>query len=352
MNTEPVRCGILGLGRAGWSLHVETLRERHDAVIVAVADPLAERGAEAREQLGCRVHRTLGSMLRQDDVEVVVVATPSACHGRDSRKALRASKHVVVEKPMAVSLREADGMIETAEHAGRKLFVHQNYRYSKLFVHLKQAIREGLLGPLYHVRHYDASFMRRNDWQTLARNGGGVLNNKCPHDLDILLQLVDSPVRQVMGDLRRIASAGDVEDHVKAFMRTDSGCTIDMEVASAQNISENIPRWILCGPYGTLTCDGARSVIRWFDPAEAPPLEAVDGAAPDRSYANADKLPWQEKVVDIEADTPEPGNFYDNLVGVLRHGEPMAITPQSVRENLRVMNLIRKGTQFPRGSKR
>src|SRR5690606_22536367 len=102
-----------------------------------------------------------------------------------------------------------------------------------------------------------------------------------------------------------------------------------------------LPKWIFCGNCGTLTSDGKTSVIRYFDPRQVAPLPAVDGPAADRRYGNADQLPWQEKTVDI-AQEWKAGSFYDNVTGVLRRDEPMRVTPESVREVIRVMGLIRK----------
>jgi predicted dehydrogenase len=202
---------------------------------------------------------------------------------------------------------------------------------------------------VFHVRNYISSFARRNDWQTLARNGGGVLNNTCVHFLDQILQLLPGKVHQAMGDLQQIASAGDVEDHVKAFLRTDAGATADMEISSAQNVAVTLPKWVICGTTGTLTGDGKNYTLRWFDPAQAPPLEAQDGPAADRKYGNDDKLPWQEKTGAVE-EAQSIGTFYDNVQAVMQRGAEMVATPDSVRETMRVLSLIR-GSARVRGAK-
>jgi predicted dehydrogenase len=344
-SADPVRYAVVGLGRAGWGIHVHQLRGRPDAKIVAVADPSQERCDEAAAEFGCKTYPNLRKLLKQADVEVVVVATPSVTHGPDSIAAMKAGKHVVVEKPMAMSVAEADRMIRTAEQTGQKLFVHQNYRFFPEFLHLRETIDSGILGRVFHIRNYLSNFARRNDWQTLARNGGGVLNNTCPHFIDQLLQLLPGEVVDAWGDLQQIASAGDVEDHVKAVFRTDTGATADMEVTTAENVAMPLPKWVICGSTGTLTFDGKKSVIRWFDPAAVPPLEVVDGPAAGRKYGNAEKLPWQEKTVEITDRAP--GAFYDNVCGVLRRGEAMFVTPESVREVIRTIARIRKGTKFP-----
>lgn len=341
MSSDVTRYGVVGLGRAGWNIHVAGLRPREDAKIVAVVDPVEERRAEAASEFGCQTHENIADLIAQDDVDVVVVATPSAMHAPDTIAALQGGKHVAVEKPMSMDVAEADAMIAAAEKADRKLFVHQNYRFKPEFQHLLEIRDSGIIGKVYHLRNYTTGFARRNDWQTLKKNGGGVLNNTCPHFLDMLMQLAGAPIVDVMGDLQQIASAGDVEDHVKAFLRADNGVTIDMEITSAQNLGDQkLPKWIMCGSTGTLVSDGATSTIRYFDPKEAGPIEVVEGAVAGRKYGNDDQLPWQEKTV--EATGPDIGDFYDNVTAVLQRGEAMYITPQSVREVIRVIAEIRK----------
>ena len=345
MSVEPIRYGVVGLGRSGWGIHVKDLRPRPEAKIVAIVDPLAERRQEAVDEFGCQAYERFEDMLRQDDIEVVVIATPSVNHCPETIAALRAGKHVAVEKPMAMNVDEADRMIAAAKEADQKLFVHQNYRFLREFTHLREVAESGLIGRLYHIRNYIAGFSRRFDWQTLAKNGGGVLNNTCPHFVDMILQLLGAPVTDVMGDLQQIASAGDVEDHVKVLLRAANGCTADMEISSAQNIAREMPKWILCGTCGTLTSDGKESVIRWFDPKEVKPIEPIDQAVPDRNY-HSDELPWQEKTVKTEG--PDIGGFYHNVLAVLRRGESMYVTPESVRQVIDVTARIRKGTAFDR----
>jgi scyllo-inositol 2-dehydrogenase (NADP+) len=284
-------------------------------------------------------------------VEVVIVASPSNRHGPDTKEALRAEKHVVVEKPMAMSLGEADSMIRAAQEAGKKLLVHQNYRFNKEFLLIKELIASEKLGRVFHIRNYISTFARRNDWQTLARNGGGVLNNTCVHFIDQILQLLPGRVAQAFGDLQQIASAGDVEDHVKALLRTDAGATADIEISNAQNVAGTLPKWIVCGTSGTLSGDGKSYTLRWFDQSQVAPLEVVDGPAAGRKYGNEDKLPWQEQSGSVE-EAKSIGNFYDNVTAVIREAKDAVVTPESVRETMRVITLIRKETRFTGKTKR
>jgi len=338
-----IQYAVVGLGRSGWGIHVAQLRERTDAKIVAVADPLEARRQQAQDELGCLAYESLDELLGQKEVDVMVITTPSTVHTSDAIKALAVGYHVVVEKPMALNVTDAETMIQSAKHTGKYLFVHQQHRFKRSFRHIEEVIASGILGKIYHIRNYISGFRRRNDWQTLVKNGGGELNNTGVHYLDQIVQLVGSPFVQAMADLRCIASAGDAEDHVKAFLRAGNGCTVDMEISNAQALPSDLPLWIVCGTCGTLTSDGSETIVKWFDPDAAPRIEVVDGPVMHRSYDFGDVLPWQEEVVSVEGGSPSQ-EFYDNVTAVLHGGEPMQVTPESVIQTMRVLEMIRQAS--------
>lgn len=340
----PITVGVVGLGRAGWDIHVDQLRDHKAFHIVALADPDKKRLREGSDELGCASFPDLKSLLRGSDAELVVVATPSRSHAPDSTAAMKAGRHVVVEKPMAMNLAQASRMIQSSRRCRRKLFVHQQYRFNQITVHLQQVIASGILGRVFHVRANWVSFNRRNDWQTLRRNGGGVLNNTCPHAIDMAMQLLGAKVTAVMGDLQQIKDAGDAEDHVKIFMRGANGCTVDLEVSTC--CAATLPTWMILGSCGTLVTNGEDTTVNYYDPRKVPKLKVVDGPAPGRRYGIAgDKLPWRQKQFKV-SKTKVVSGFYDNVAGVLRKNAKMAITPESVREVIRVIAMARKGTKF------
>ncbi len=343
MSIEPIRYGILGLGRAGVGIHIRQLKQRDDARIVAVCDPLPDRRQQVADELGAVACDSREALFAHADLDVAVIATPSHTHAEDAAAALAAGCDVVVEKPLAITLSEADELIALARNAGRKLFVHQNYRFHKDFNHLRQVMDSGVLGPIFHIKFYAVRYSRRNDWQTLIRYGGGNLNNKATHPLDQVLQLLGSPVESAFGDLQHLISAGDAEDHAKIMLRAENGITAELELSDVQALPFQYPKWVVCGKYGTLISDGNTSTLRYYDPAEAPPLELEAGTAATVGFTAREELPWQEQQLNVD-DAPG-GNFYDNVTEVLRRGGEMVVTPDSVREMMRVLDLLRNSAR-------
>jgi predicted dehydrogenase len=145
--TGIIRVGIAGLGRAGWGLHAHTLAAMPDRYrVAAVCDAEPARRAEAEARLGCRAYADLDGLLADGDIDLAVVAMPSHLHADAAVRAMRAGKHVLVEKPFATSLADADRMLGVARATGRLLTGGQNQRYAPDFLKVREVIvrRAGL----------------------------------------------------------------------------------------------------------------------------------------------------------------------------------------------------------------
>ena len=335
--SRPIRVGVLGLGRAGWDIHVAAIRDDSRFRIVAVADALRDRREQAEAELGCESFRRPGDLLQDAKADLIINATPTPWHGRLTIDALKAGFHAVVEKPVAKDVKEGRAMVRAATTARKKLFMHHNYRFMPVVRHFREVIDSGILGEVFEIKVNVTGFSRRNDWQTLKKNQGGLLNNHGTHYIDWVMQLMGAPVKDVFGDLKLVADSGDAEDHVRVILRARNGCVADFHLSTAT--ASELPMFMLLGTCGTLASDGASSTIRYFDPRKVKELPVVTAAPATRRYGNVDKLPWREKTVKSVAR--DKSTFYDNVFDVLRKRSPMVVTPESVLEVLAVMDKAR-----------
>ena len=337
----PVRVGIAGLGRSGWGIHARAVGELSELfALVAVCDPDAERQKEAKDRFGCRAYDEYPDLVADDEVELVIVATPSQLHVRDTISALRAGKDVLVEKPMARDLAEVDEMIAVAQETGQMLTVHQNYRYAADFQRVKEVIESGVLGRILEIRIAVHQFRRRWDWQTLKRYGGGILSNHGAHVVDWATLLIDDPEPELFCHMEATPLyAGDADSHVKLLIRPQDGPVIDIELTHACAYPQET--WLVMGTQGGLSSD--RRTVRWkyFDPGKAPPLVLDTQPTPDRSY-NAETLPWREECCEL-ADDFASGvrKLYRDLHATIRRGRPLVITPESVRRQMAILERCR-----------
>ena len=344
--STPIRAAVIGLGRAGWNIHVRTMQAREDFDVVAVADPDPDRQQQAKEEAGAQPFDDLDSLLKGCDAELIVVATASADHANHSITALEAGRHVLTEKPMATALGDADRMLAAAENAGKILTVHQSRRWGEDFLFIQQMLKDERLGHVFFIRSGGYGYRRRNDWQTLRKYGGGLLNNNGVHVVDQCVLLMESPIVDVFGDLQQILQPGDTEDHLKVVIRGENGRMIDLELTSACVAS--LPAWTLMGTRGTLTVTGGGQAVLEYVRDDLPALEAIDRPlATGRKYGveGGDEIEFEK--VELEAKVPPGPSFYDQLYDAIRNGGPPPVDPVTTRETIRVMSEARKGTQFP-----
>lgn len=340
---QPIKVAVVGLGRAGWSIHVARMRGHPEFQVVAVSDFEESRRKEAAAEFQCATFSDYRTMLQNTDAELIVVASQSSTHAPITIEALRSGRHVIVEKPMATSVRDAERMVRAATAARKKLFVHQNYRFNADVRHVREVIEsEEPIGRVFEVRMRALYFARRNDWQTLKKYGGGLLNNHGAHFIDTALQILGTPVKDLWCDLQLISDAGNTEDHVKLLLRGRNGRVIDIEICTSCAFPE--PKWTLLGSNGTLVSDGKTSKVKRFDPKKVQPLQVVETPPEGRRYGNDDKLPWEEtETPSVGRDT---GDYYNNLVDVLRRGGKQIVTPQQVLEVMKIIDRAKKGTKF------
>jgi len=342
--SRPIKVAVVGLGRSGYDIHIRRMRGDDRFRITAVTDWLPDRMGEVQRETGCATYPNHRALLRDADAEVVVVATYSSTHPPITRDVLRSGRHAICEKPIANSVAAAKSMIDAAEKAGRKLLVHHNYRFFPETRHLMDIVRSKRLGDVFEIRMRSFDFSRRNDWQTLRKFDGGVLNNTCPHFLDIGLQLLQAPVVDVLCDLKLISDVGDVEDHVKVVLRAANGRVYDMEVSSSCRFPE--PKWTVLGSHGTLVSDGRTSTIAWFDPRKLGKLKPIETPPPGRAYGNEDVIPWQSE--EVASVGPSIGDFYDNVWAVLRERKPLVVKPEEALEVVRVTQVAKRASWFYR----
>lgn len=336
MSTSPVKVGIIGLGRSGWGIHATHLPKLPQQYqVVAVADPDGQRRQEAEQALSCRAYAAVPDLLRDAEVELVVVASPSYLHAAHTVMALEAGKAVVCEKPMAGNLADADSVIAAAERTGSLLTLFQNRRYDPGYVKVKEVLASGKLGRIIEIKMTAHSFGRRWDWQTLNAFGGGILRNNGIHFLDQGLQMMGPVEPHVLCVKERALALGDAEDHVKLLLHAPGAPLLDLEVSAACAYPHDF--WLIMGTQGTLT--GAYDELRWkyYLPQEAPARRLSTEPTPDRSY-NRDQLHFHEETWAASAsDMPSSQVYYVDLYRTLRENAPLAVTPASVRRVMQVL---------------
>lgn len=237
--------GISGAGVIG-KVHAEALRGVDNARLVAVAEPREEAGRAFAETFGATWYASYEEMLRDPAVEVVIVATPSGLHPEQTITAAEAGKHVITEKPMAITAEGATQMIEACERAGVRLAVIFQNRLLPDVFKVRRAIEAGLLGRIVlgngamHWKrtqeYYDANGGWRGTW---ALDGGGALMNQAIHTLDVLQFLMDGVV-SVQAHTATLTHDIETEDTAAASLRFGNGALGTMQATTSTNVDRPV----------------------------------------------------------------------------------------------------------------
>ncbi len=225
---KPVRIALIGCGKVG-SIHATSLRALAEAELVAVCDASIERAQAFATKYGGQVFGDLTTLLREVRPEAVVIGTPHPLHAAPAIQAAEAGAHVLVEKPLAASLRDCDAMLAAARKHGVKLGVISQRRFYEPVRRMKDAIDAGKIGKpmlgvftMYSWR--DPAYYQSDPWRgKWATEGGGVLVNQSPHMLD-MLQWFMGPIAEISGCWANVNHPSiEVEDTAVATVRFTSG---------------------------------------------------------------------------------------------------------------------------------
>jgi len=228
-----LRFGLIGCGRVA-PRHAASIVDLPQAELVAVADVIESRARRFAAEYGAQACYTdYRALLARPDIDIVSVCTPSGLHAPMTLDALAAGKHVIVEKPIALSTADADRMIAAARAAGRKLCVILQNRYNPPMQEAYHAIRAGKLGRLYlgsaTVRWYRPQEYYEDGWHGTWAMDGGALMNQSIHHVDALAWLMGQPVESVFAYTATLAHQMEAEDVGVAVLRFAGGALATIE---------------------------------------------------------------------------------------------------------------------------
>jgi UDP-N-acetyl-2-amino-2-deoxyglucuronate dehydrogenase len=256
-----LRFGLMGCGRIA-KRHSELLGNGQikGAELVAVADVQTDRADAFAARFGVHSFHTAEAMLASPDVDIVSILTPSGMHADHAIMAARAGKHVVVEKPMALRLEDADAMIRACDEAGVKLFVVKQNRFNVPVVKAREALDEGRFGKLVlgtvRVRWCrDQRYYDQDSWRGTWAQDGGVLSNQASHHVDLLewfMGSVESVHARAMTALVDI----EAEDTAIATLKFTNGALGIVEATNAVRPKDLEGSLSVLGSTGTVVIGG------------------------------------------------------------------------------------------------
>jgi predicted dehydrogenase len=264
---NPIKFAIIGAGMIG-ELHAKVISEMTDAELVAVCSRDFDRAKRMTDLYGGEPTTSFEELIARDDIDAVSICTASGEHALYGIPAAQAGKHVMVEKPIDISLEKADALIQTCNANNVKLGVIFQLRFLDISQEVKQALADGILGSLVMADCY-MKFYRPQDyydnsrWKgTIALDGGGALINQGVHGLDLLLYLAGD-IASVKAYTGMLAHQNiEVEDTCVAAVKYTSGAlgVIQATTSIHPDFQQRIE---LHGTEGTIIIEGTEDL--WIE---------------------------------------------------------------------------------------
>ncbi|MDD5603389.1 MAG: Gfo/Idh/MocA family oxidoreductase [Eubacteriales bacterium] len=244
-----IRTAVIGCGRTANELHGLVLLKHPGFCVTAACDINREAAEKYGGMFSCKTFTSHSEMLDSDDFDFVIVLTYSNNHAEIALDFLNAGKNVMITKPWALNVKDADTIIEASRENGVMVMPFIPCHFGSDLAKLKEVVAAGTIGKVFQIRRSQVTFGKRSDWQTLKAYGGGYLNNWGPHLLDQVLAFVDEPVVQVYADTKQVINPGDAEDMFYAILKTKSGVLVNVEY---NIMTEYLPNWVVQGDKGTI----------------------------------------------------------------------------------------------------
>lgn len=269
-----VRIGMIGLGKMGLS-HLAIVRSHPQVQLVAACDSNGYLTDVLGKHTGLKCHADLDRLLDNEQLDAVLVSTPSKLHAAMVEKALQRGLHVFCEKPFVLDVPDGERLIEIAEAKNLVTQVGYHYRFVGALREAARIVASGALGEIHHVRAeaYGPVVLRPKGgtWRTAKNEGGGALYDYACHAIDTV-GMVFGPPRSVSGVVVNRLFSRDVEDEIYCTMHFAGGASGQLAVnwsdESYRKMSTRITVW---GKNGRLNADRQECQIYLREPHPAQP---------------------------------------------------------------------------------
>ena len=314
-----------------------------DVISLAGIYDINEKRNEAARNLGIRVYSSLEELISDENVDIVLCATPNDVHKEIVIDALKAKKHVICEKPVALSVGDFDDMVKAAEENGVFFTVHQNRRWDVDFLAMKSLVNSYEIGELINIEsRIHGSRGIPSDWRCKKEFGGGMVLDWGVHLIDQIMQLIPEKVTSVYCELNHITT-NEVDDGFNLHLSFESGKRATVEVGTYNFIA--MPRFYMQAKNGTAYIEDWKKNCRvaklkaWCE-KEVLPVQTAAGIT--KTMAPRDEITIDS--YELERPTSDVHDFYRNFAAAIDGKCEQLIKCEEVRRVLLIMeNAFKSG---------
>jgi predicted dehydrogenase len=335
-SSSPLGFGIVGTGMIA-EYHAKAISLAKGARLVGVAGRSSQKVISFAEKHGIPFRTTdLATLVSHPEINVICVATPSGAHLEPALAAVRAGKHLVVEKPVEITLDRVDRLLSATEQAGVKIAAIFQARFGEGARTLKAAIEAGRFGRLVlcsaYVKWHRKPEYYQDSWHgTQALDGGGAVMNQGIHAVDLLQWFAGMPTEVFGRRTRRVHTGIEVEDTACAALTFASGALGTIEASTAL-----FPGWErrieICGENGSARLEDDR-LVKWDFRQSLPEDAAILAAAANNNTRSGSSAPNQ---ISHEGHLRQ----IQDLIDGLRENRPLAIDGREARKAIALIRAL------------
>lgn len=348
MTSQPISTALLSYGMSGLVFHGPLIKV-HSGFLLST---IVQRKSSIPPALfpKAKIVQRIEEVIQDPSIELVVVNTPNSTHYDFTTQALNAGKHVIVEKPFTVTIKEANDLIALAKEKKKVLTVFQSRRWDGDFLTVKRVIENKLVGKLVEFEaHYDRfrNYIEPNTWKEEKASGTGILYNLGSHMLDQVLVLFGMP-REVDARVGIQRPSGQVDDYYDIRLHYSGFHVI---VKSSYLVREQGPRYILHGTEGSFTKYGS----------DLQEQALKDGGIPGSpGWAVENKESWGKLNATVGGVHMEgnietiPGNypcFYKNVYEAIRENKPLEVKAEEARDVIKLIEACYESNELHKAVK-
>lgn len=337
------RIAIVGLGGMG-SGHAKWLTAEERAELVGTYDIDPARQAYAQE-MGYHTYACLDDVLKDESVEIVLIATPNHMHKDIAILAMCAGKNVICEKPATIGHKELEEVLSVAQETGKLFVVHQNRRWDEGYLVIKKIYEEKMVGNAFNIESRVLGGRGiPGDWRGKKEFGGGMLYDWGVHLIDQMLQMVPEKIKKIYCTCTNVTNK-EVDDGFKLILTFESGTTALIEVGTCNFIS--LPMWYIAGDQGTAIIgfwdmEGKLVKLHNWDDKDAKPIQAASGLTKTMAPRDGNSV---EELPIPRVDT-NPRDYYHNVFDHLEGKAEILVKNDQVMRVLKVIETAQESAKL------
>jgi predicted dehydrogenase len=335
-----INVGLIGFGVAGRVFHAPMITSIPGLNLKKIRETKAENIQIANLRYPyAEIVSNSEFILNDDSIDLVVIATPNTSHFSLAEEALKAGKHVIVDKPFTVTTAEADSLIEFAKSKNKVLSVYHNRRFDSTSKTIRKVISSGMLGQLreYEV-HYDRfrNYFRPGAWREEDVPGSGIFYDLGAHLIDDALDLFGLP-EEITADLRIQRPGGKTIDNFEVILHYP---LLKVTLKGGMLVREPGPAVSLCGLNGSFIKYGMDVQEEALRAGKIPNAEPDWGREPESLWGTINtEYQGLHFRGTIESEPGDYRDFYANVYKALIGQKELIVKPEQARNTIRIIEL-------------